>query len=91
MSKFDDRIKTLSSKKNKTKKQKDQIKLLKEKKKLKKDLRDLSLGTSKINYIDPRITIAFLKKHNLKIEKVFSKSLLKKFKWAMDVESDWTY
>lgn len=91
LSKFDDRIKTLSSKKNKTKKQKDQIKLLKEKKKLKKDLRDLSLGTSKINYIDPRITIAFLKKHNLKIEKVFSKSLLKKFKWAMDVESDWTY
>jgi DNA topoisomerase-1 len=91
LSKMDERIKSLTKKENKTKKQKEQIKLLKEKKRLKKDLRDLSLGTSKINYIDPRITIAFLKKHNLNIEKVFSKTLLKKFKWAMDVEKDWSY
>jgi DNA topoisomerase-1 len=91
LSKMDTRIKELSAKPNKTKKQKDQLKLLKEKKKLKKDLRDLSLGTSKINYIDPRITVAFFKKNNLNIEKVFTKTLLRKFKWALEVDKDWKY
>lgn len=91
LSKYDERIKKLRNKKNKTDKQKEQIKLLKMKKELKKDIKDLSLGTSKTNYIDPRITISFFKKHNLNIEKVFTKNLLKKFDWAMDVEKDFKY
>ena len=28
-------------------------------------LKNISLGTSKANYIDPRITVAFLKLHNI--------------------------
>ena len=57
---------------------------LKAKKELKTELKNISLGTSKINYIDPRITIVFLKKHNLPVDKIFSKTLQEKFKWAME-------
>ena len=65
--------------------------MLKIKKELKKDIKDLSLGTSRTNYIDPRITVSFFKKHNLNIEKVFTKNLLNKFDWAKDVEKDFKY
>jgi DNA topoisomerase-1 len=50
---------------------KERIMKLKTKKNLKIQLKNVSLGTSKVNYIDPRITVAFLKKHNLSIDKVF--------------------
>ena len=91
LSKIDEQIKELKSKQKKTKKQKEKIKQLKLKKELKKELKELSLGTSKINYIDPRITVAYFKKHNLNIEKVFTKTLLNKFKWALVVDKDWKY
>jgi DNA topoisomerase-1 len=67
------------------------IEKLKRKKTLKKELKNLSLGTSKINYIDPRITIGFLKKHKLPIEKIFTKTLIQKFKWAFDVDENWKF
>jgi DNA topoisomerase-1 len=67
------------------------IEKLKRKKTLKKELKNLSLGTSKINYIDPRITISFLKKHKLPIEKIFTKTLIQKFKWAFDVDENWNF
>jgi DNA topoisomerase-1 len=96
--KIDDKIEELQEKKiqvgdnkDKIKKINDKIKDLKNKKSLKIELKNVSLGTSKINYIDPRITIAFLKKHNIKIEKVFSKTLIDKFFWAMDVDENWTF
>lgn len=54
--------------------------------KSKEDLKTIALGTSKINYLDPRITIAWCKRNDVPIEKIFNKSLLGKFKWAMDVE-----
>ena len=55
------------------------------------ELKNLSLTTSKTNYIDPRITIAFFRKHNLPLEKIFSQSLRDKFFWAMDVPENWTF
>jgi DNA topoisomerase-1 len=67
------------------------IKDLKSRKNLKIELKNISLSTSKINYIDPRITIAFLKKHNLPIEKIFSQALIDKFFWAMDVDEKWQF
>lgn len=73
------------------KKIQDKIKKLKAKKMLKTELKNVSLGTSKINYIDPRITVAFMKKHNLPIEKIFSKALQEKFKWAMDVDPNYKF
>ncbi|CAL1706465.1 unnamed protein product [Somion occarium] len=40
--------------------------------------KEVALGTSKINYLDPRITAAWCKKHEVPIEKIFSKTLLAK-------------
>ncbi|XP_068635476.1 DNA topoisomerase 1 beta-like isoform X2 [Aristolochia californica] len=53
---------------------------------LKDQNKNVALGTSKINYLDPRITVAWCKRHEVPIEKIFNKSLLAKFAWAMDVE-----
>ncbi len=61
------------------------------KKDLKIELKNYSLSTSKTNYIDPRITIAFFKKHSLPLEKIFQKALIDKFFWAMDVPKDWNF
>lgn len=69
----------------------DKINKLKMKKQLKIELKDISLGTSKTNYIDPRITISFMKKFNLPIDKIFTKALQEKFFWAFDIDSHFTY
>lgn len=41
-------------------------------KKIKEDLKTVALGTSKINYLDPRISVAWCKRHEVPIEKVMS-------------------
>lgn len=38
--------------------------------KTKEDLKTVALGTSKINYLDPRITVAWCKRHEVPIDKV---------------------
>ncbi len=43
----------------------------------------VALGTSKINYMDPRITVAWCKRVELPIERVFASTLRDKFPWAM--------
>ncbi|CAK9217975.1 unnamed protein product [Sphagnum troendelagicum] len=58
---------------------------------IKDDLKTVALGTSKINYMDPRITVAWCKLHEVPIEKIFNKSLLAKFAWAMEVEPDFRF
>ncbi|CAN6548121.1 unnamed protein product [Malus baccata var. baccata] len=58
---------------------------------IKEDLKTVALGTSKINYLDPRITVAWCKRHEVPIEKIFNKSLLAKFSWAMRVEPDFRF
>jgi len=42
----------------------------------KEDLKTVALGTSKINYLDPRITVAWCKRHEVPIEKVWTSLLL---------------
>ena len=64
------------------------LKKLKAKKDLKLELKNISLGTSKINYIDPRITIEWIKKHDFPVEKIFSETLRDKFRWAFDINYD---
>ncbi|KDP39213.1 hypothetical protein JCGZ_00970 [Jatropha curcas] len=59
--------------------------------KTKEDLKTVALGTSKINYLDPRITVAWCKRHEVPIEKIFNKSLLAKFTWAMDVDPQFRF
>eukprot|EP00850_Spirogloea_muscicola_P022991 SM000322S12508 [mRNA] locus=s322:25149:29542:- [translate_table: standard] len=58
---------------------------------VKDDLKTVALGTSKINYLDPRITVAWCKLHEVPIEKIFNKSLLGKFAWAMDAGMDYRF
>ncbi|KAL3481197.1 hypothetical protein BJX99DRAFT_219306 [Aspergillus californicus] len=58
----------------------------------KEDNKEVALGTSKINYIDPRLTVVFSKKFDVPIEKFFSKALREKFEWAIkSVEGDWEF
>ena len=83
-----DKIKKINEKINKIK---DKLLEAENKKELKMELKNLSLTTSKTNYIDPRITIAFFKKHKLPLEKIFSQTLRDKFFWAMDIPEDWTF
>ncbi|CAF9921993.1 MAG: DNA topoisomerase 1 [Heterodermia speciosa] len=54
--------------------------------------KEVALGTSKINYIDPRLTVVFSKKFGVPIEKFFSKTLREKFNWAIkSVDEDWEF
>ena len=54
-------------------------------------LKNVSLGTSKINYNDPRITVAWCKRHDVPIQKPFAKTLMAKFTWAMSVEPSFRF
>ncbi|KAG8960852.1 DNA topoisomerase 1 [Tulasnella sp. 408] len=53
--------------------------------------KDVALGTSKINYLDPRITASWCKKFDIPIEKLFSKTLIVKFPWALEIDEDWKF
>ena len=77
--------------KERIKKAKDKIKELTAKLDVKKAMKDVATGTSKINYIDPRITVAFAKKHKIPIDKFFNAIQQKKFEWAMSVSSTWKF
>ena len=52
----------------------------------------IALGTSKLNYLDPRISVAWCKKHEVPIEKVYNKTQREKFRWAIDMaEADFVF
>jgi DNA topoisomerase-1 len=80
--------KTATAKIDKIKKK---IKNIKVRKALKIELKSVSLGTSKINYIDPRITVAFMKKYDVDINKLFSKTMLEQFKWAFEADANYKF
>ena len=58
---------------------------------LKEDNKSVALNTSKINYMDPRITVAWCKNNEVPIEKIFPKALRSKFIWAMYSEPSWEF
>lgn len=70
---------------------KKKIKVLSLKLQDKNDNREVALGTSKINYMDPRITVAWCKRNEVPISAVFAKALREKFVWAMDVDPNWKF
>ncbi|KAI3397856.1 hypothetical protein diail_10257 [Diaporthe ilicicola] len=45
--------------------------------------KEVALGTSKINYIDPRLSVVFSNKFDVPIERLFPKTLREKFTWAI--------
>jgi DNA topoisomerase-1 len=51
----------------------------------------VALGTSKTNYLDPRISIAWSYKHDIPLDKVFPKTLQNKFQWALNVDKKWEF
>ncbi|XP_078274872.1 DNA topoisomerase 1-like [Rhinoraja longicauda] len=50
--------------------------------------KQISLGTSKLNYLDPRISIAWCKKWEIQVEKIYNKTQREKFAWAIDMADD---
>lgn len=87
-----------NEKKEKKSKIKEKIEKLKErknkeriKKELKIEMKNISTTTSRDNYIDPRITVAFLKTHNIDFSRAFNENTLNKFRWAIDTDKDWQF
>ncbi|KAK3278754.1 DNA topoisomerase 1 [Cymbomonas tetramitiformis] len=58
---------------------------------MKEELKTVSLGTSKINYLDPRITVAWCKRNEVPLATVYPKTLVEKFNWAMEVEPEFDF
>ncbi|SCM22178.1 topoisomerase I, putative [Plasmodium chabaudi adami] len=67
------------------------VELLENQMKVRDDNKTIALGTSKINYMDPRITVAFCKQFEIPIEKIFNRSLRLKFPWAMFVTKNFRF
>lgn len=51
----------------------------------KEENKTIALGTSKLNYLDPRISVAWVKKFDVPVEKVYNKTQRSKFQWALDM------
>ncbi|XP_062871030.1 DNA topoisomerase 1 [Trichomycterus rosablanca] len=47
--------------------------------------KQIALGTSKLNYLDPRISVSWCKKYGIPIEKIYNKTQREKFAWAIDM------
>ena len=97
LDKISHQIKELKKKKDKaTDKDKinslnDKIKLCKLKKDTKEKMKNVSLSTSKNNYIDPRIIFSFIKRFDIPPEKLFTQQLIDRFKWASNVDKDYKF
>uniref|UniRef100_A0A8C4NCW2 DNA topoisomerase I n=1 Tax=Eptatretus burgeri TaxID=7764 RepID=A0A8C4NCW2_EPTBU len=58
----------------------------------KEENKQIALGTSKLNYLDPRISVAWCKKWGVPVEKVYNKTQRDKFAWAIDMaEADYEF
>lgn len=51
----------------------------------KSENKTIALGTSKLNYLDPRITVAWCKRYDVPIDKVYNKTQREKFLWAIEM------
>ena len=52
----------------------------------------IALSTSKLNYLDPRISVAWCKRFDVPVEKVYNNTQRKKFRWAMEmVDADFVF
>ncbi|KAG7522676.1 hypothetical protein JOB18_028195 [Solea senegalensis] len=47
--------------------------------------KQIALGTSKLNYLDPRISVAWCKNTEVPVEKIYNKTQRDKFAWAIDM------
>ncbi|XP_069778297.1 DNA topoisomerase I, mitochondrial-like isoform X3 [Narcine bancroftii] len=87
--KKDEKSKQVVEKKNKfVKKLEEQLKKLEVQATDREENKQIALGTSKLNYLDPRITVAWCKKWNVPIEKIYNKTQREKFAWAIDMTEE---
>ncbi|XP_011831030.1 PREDICTED: DNA topoisomerase I, mitochondrial isoform X1 [Mandrillus leucophaeus] len=49
----------------------------------KEENKQVALSTSKLNYLDPRISIAWCKRFRVPVEKIYSKTQQERFAWAL--------
>ncbi|XP_071409117.1 DNA topoisomerase I, mitochondrial [Pithys albifrons albifrons] len=54
----------------------------------KEENKQIALGTSKLNYLDPRISVAWCKKFGVPIEKIYNKTQREKFAWAIAMANE---
>lgn len=58
----------------------------------KEENKEIALGTSKLNYLDPRISISWCQRNDVPVDKIYSKTQREKFQWAIDMtESDFHF
>ncbi|XP_062402979.1 DNA topoisomerase 1 isoform X2 [Sardina pilchardus] len=58
----------------------------------KEENKQIALGTSKLNYLDPRISVAWCKNLDVPLDKVYNKSQRDKFAWAVHMtEKDFQF
>ena len=70
----------------------DQLAKLEYQKRERDENKTIALGTSKLNYIDPRISVAWCKKHDVPIEEIYNKTQRDKFRWAIEMAgSDYVF
>ncbi|KAL7871111.1 hypothetical protein SRHO_G00086080 [Serrasalmus rhombeus] len=54
--------------------------------------KQIALSTSKLNYLDPRISVAWCKNMEVPLDKIYNKTLRDKFAWAIDMtEPDFVF
>uniref|UniRef100_A0A673M8J6 DNA topoisomerase I n=1 Tax=Sinocyclocheilus rhinocerous TaxID=307959 RepID=A0A673M8J6_9TELE len=54
--------------------------------------KQIALSTSKLNYLDPRISVAWCKNMEVQLDKIYNKTLRDKFAWAIDMtEHDFVF
>ena len=58
---------------------------------IKEDTKTVSLGTSKTNYIDPRIVYSFAKRVDVDVKRLLSATLSDKFQWAHSADADYQF
>lgn len=81
-------IKNMEKVEKKLKKIKERLETLSTKIKIKEKLKGVAIGTARQNYCDPRIVTSWCKKNGVPVERIYTKTLLEKFSWAINVEPD---
>nr|XP_020644887.1 DNA topoisomerase 1 isoform X2 [Pogona vitticeps] len=80
--------KTVESKKKAVQRIEEQLMKLEVQATDREENKQIALGTSKLNYLDPRISVAWCKKFGVPIEKIYNKTQREKFAWAIDMADE---
>ena len=58
----------------------------------KEEGKSIALSTSKLNYLDPRISVSWCKRFGVPVEKVYNATQRAKFRWAIEMtQSDFVF